>query len=126
MLLKAGTQYAIRNTQYANPVKLYCVIRKRLPQDAIAQNAAYGVPYISRILICIQCDTKEARKIHVILMYLIGNPKCILDSFEGTCKRYMFSLGMSQSMQDTFEIHQDTSGYMYPSGYMQDTSGYVS
>ena len=78
------------------------------------------------ILICIQCDTKEARKIHVILMYLIGNPKCILDSFEGTCKRYMFSLGMSQSMQDTFEIHQDTSGYMYPSGYMQDTSGYVS
>ena len=48
MLLKAGTQYAIRNTQYANPVKLYCVIRKRLPQDAIAQNAAYGVPYISR------------------------------------------------------------------------------
>ena len=42
-----GTQYAIRNTQYANPVKLYCVIRKRLPQYAIAQNAAYGVPYIS-------------------------------------------------------------------------------
>jgi hypothetical protein len=25
MLLKAGTQYAIRNTQYANPVKLFCV-----------------------------------------------------------------------------------------------------
>ena len=48
MLLKAGTQYAIRNTQYANPVKLYCVIRKRLPQYAIAQNAAYGVPLISR------------------------------------------------------------------------------
>ena len=47
MLLKAGTQYAIRNTQYANPVKLFCVIRKRLPQYAIAQNAAYGVPLIS-------------------------------------------------------------------------------
>jgi hypothetical protein len=48
MLLKAGTQYAIRNTQYANPVKLFCVIRKRLPQYAIAQNAAYGVPLISQ------------------------------------------------------------------------------
>ena len=48
-----NTQYAmwvkasIRNTQYANPVKPHCVIRKMLPQYAIAQYAAYGVPHIS-------------------------------------------------------------------------------
>ena len=34
---------AIRNTQYANPVKPHCVIRKMLPQYAIAQYAAYAV-----------------------------------------------------------------------------------
>jgi hypothetical protein len=39
--------YAIRNTHYSNPVKLYCVIRNSLPQYAIGQYAAYGVCCIS-------------------------------------------------------------------------------
>ena len=33
---------------HANPVKLYCVICKKLPQYAIGQYAAYGVTYTSR------------------------------------------------------------------------------
>jgi len=41
-----GKQNAIGNTKYT-PVKLYCVICEMLPQYAMSQYAAYGVPHIS-------------------------------------------------------------------------------
>ena len=48
----------VRDRLFANPVKLYCVIRKRLPQYAIGQYAAYGVTYSSlntRLCVAVGC-----------------------------------------------------------------------
>ena len=36
---------------HANPVKLYCVICKKLPQYAIGQYAAYGVTYVTHLVV---------------------------------------------------------------------------
>ncbi len=67
-------------------------------------------------------------------MYLMCIPKCILDSFgirvkynHAKCQDTCILLECNRACKIHLRyIRIEHSGYMYPSEYMQDTSGYVS
>ena len=76
---------------------------------------------------CVSSVTHRKRADTCILMYLMCIPKCILDSF-GIRVKYMrntkihvFSWNRTGHLRYILKYIRIHKGYMYPSGYMQDT-----